>query len=105
MREAIEYKIKKNRQAAKRRTAWISGVSILSAVTAFFTVNALTKTATTQEAESFCGYEEHIAHTDECYEETKTLICPLHGHTDDCYTYERTIFRFIFGYFQQHRTW
>ena len=84
-----------DRQAGKyanahgRKTRWRSIVTTLAAFVVFCTTYALILPAVTLQGKTYCALEEHLAHTDDCYEQVRTLTCPLseegHAHTDDCY--------------------
>ncbi len=52
------------------------------------TAYALILPARTLEQPAYCGYEEHLEHTEACYQETRTLLCEVpegHTHTEVCY--------------------
>ena len=74
---------------------WRKIVTILAAIVVFVTVYALIMPAATMQGKTYCGYEEHVEHTDECYTETKTLICTIsdqaHVHDDSCYEEQRVL--------------
>ena len=75
-------------QSHGRKKRWHKVVTALASVAVFCTTYALIMPAVAQKVDAYCGQEEH-AHTDECYEQTLTLICDLpeegHTHTDECH--------------------
>lgn len=72
-----------------RRARWRSVVTTLAAVVVFCTTYALILPAITLQGKTYCALDEHLAHTDDCYEQVRTLTCQLseegHAHTDACY--------------------
>lgn len=73
MNRVLEAKLnryEKKRKAWKKRLAVIVS---LCAVVAGGTSYMLINNATAQVKPTYCGYEEHLEHTDDCYE--KLLIC------------------------------
>lgn len=84
-----------DRQAGKyanahgKRARWRSVVTTLAAFVVFCTTYALILPAITLQGKTYCALEEHPAHTDDCYEQIRTLTCPLseegHAHSDACY--------------------
>ena len=78
------------------RKRWQKVVAVLAGIVVFGTTYALILPAITMEDEHFCGLEEHLEHTDECYELVRTQICPFeereaHVHTEECYGEEKTL--------------
>lgn len=75
-------------QAHGRKKRWHKIVTVLASVVVFCTTYALIMPAVTMQTDTYCGYEEHV-HTDDCYEQVRTLLCELseegHEHGDECY--------------------
>lgn len=72
---------------AQKRWRHIAAAALAMAVT-LSTAYALILPARTLEQPTYCGYEEHLEHTDDCYQETRTLLCEVperHTHTEACY--------------------
>ncbi len=74
---------KKNRQ--RKFILGTAAAAVLVATSVVMSLPAITATP-----ELTCGLEEHT-HTDDCYTETRTLVCTQaesagHTHTDACYT-------------------
>lgn len=68
---------------------------ILSAITVFFTTNALMMPVVTMERNPDCGQEAHT-HDDSCYGSVAVLVCreeerEPHAHTDACLEKEKTL--------------
>lgn len=79
--------IKKEHQFTKR---WQRVVAIICAITVIGTANALILPAITEQAEAYCGHEEHVHSVEAgCYEEKTVLDCQFEGvshvHGDACY--------------------
>ena len=78
-----------------RRRRWRKVLAVLAIIVVVATSYSLMKPAQTVSHQAYCGYDEHTEHTDECYSETKTLICDLpeegHTHTDECYQDEQVL--------------
>lgn len=92
MKDSLLQRTTEYREKRHRMKRWQKIVTVLSAVVVFCTTYALILPAITMEGKTYCGYEEHLQHSEEdgCYEETKTLTCDLsesngHQHTDTCY--------------------
>lgn len=73
----------------KSRMRWVKLLCAMGAVIVFCTTYALLLPAITMEKTLVCEKTEHT-HTDECYENAKTLICQLdetegHSHGDECF--------------------
>lgn len=72
-----------------RKKRWQRVVAVLASITVFCTTYALILPAITMEEPTYCGFEEHVEHKDECYSEKETLICTLpegesHIHDESC---------------------
>ncbi len=72
-----------------RKKRWQRVVAALASVTVFCTTYALILPAITMEEPTYCGFEEHAEHNDECYSEQEILTCPLtegegHIHDESC---------------------
>lgn len=90
-----------DRQAGKfanahgKRARWRSVVTTLAAIVVFCTTYALILPAITMQGKTYCALEEHLAHTDDCYEQVRTLTCQLpeggHAHTDACYESQQAL--------------
>ena len=95
MNRVVENQVKSYSVRKKKKKLWKKVVGGLAAVTVFCTTYALILPAVTMEQETYCGYEEHTEHTDECYEEIKTLVCELseegHVHTEECYAEQQIL--------------
>lgn len=75
-------------KAHHRKKRWYKVMAVLASIVVFCTTYALILPAITKEQTVYCGYEEK--HTNDCYDEVKTLTCGLketdgHSHTDECY--------------------
>ncbi|MGN1344811.1 MAG: SpaA isopeptide-forming pilin-related protein [Traorella sp.] len=89
-----DFDLDKRINVNKKKKIWHKIVGIMAAFVVFCTTYALILPAITLEKDLNCEKEEHT-HTEECYQEEKTLICQeetedeegniLHEHTDDCY--------------------
>lgn len=64
--------------------AWKRIVRVLSCIVVFCTTYALILPAITQEAQAYCGSEEH-QHTEECYRDIESCPKEEHRHAEDCY--------------------
>ncbi|WP_304760063.1 hypothetical protein, partial [Faecalibaculum rodentium] len=64
--------------------AWKRIVRVLSCIVVFCTTYALILPAITQEAQAYCGSEDH-QHTDECYRDIESCTKEEHQHAEDCY--------------------
>lgn len=88
MKDDLKEQIKKYKGSHARKKRWHRILVALASVTVFCTTYALILPAITMEQTTYCGFEEHVEHTDECYSETDTLICTLseegHAHTEAC---------------------
>lgn len=93
MQEKDEIRIGSYMKRRRGRKIWQRVLSFLICVVVFCTTYALILPAITQEAETFCDYEEHV-HDDTCYLIPETaepeLICDqeeieAHIHTEECY--------------------
>ena len=76
-----------NGQSKQNHTTRKIARAILACAVAFVTMFALSIPAFSEEAETFCGHEEH-KHTKDCY--TKELTCGQeesegHTHSEECY--------------------
>ena len=72
-----------------RKKRWQRVVAVLASVTVFCTTYALILPAITMEEPTYCGFEEHVEHKDECYSEKEILTCTLpegegHIHDESC---------------------
>ena len=72
-----------------RKKRWQRVVAALASVTVFCTTYALILPAITMEEPTYCGFEEHVEHNDECYSEQEILTCTLpegegHIHDESC---------------------
>ena len=80
-------------RAQKRKSRWYKIIACLAAVVVFCTTYALILPAITKEQPVYCGYIDQ--HTDECYEEVRTLTCTIpeggHVHTDKCYETKKAL--------------
>ena len=89
MNNKLEIQASKYVEAHGRKKRWHKVVTVLAAVVIFCTTYALIMPAVTMQGKTYCGMEEHIKHTDECYKQVKTLTCKLseegHAHSDACY--------------------
>lgn len=89
--ENFQIKAQELNNKHKKRGRWTSVVSVFASITLFCTVYALIIPASTTSADVYCGFEEHAEHSDECFEEVKTLICSrddivtVHTHSEACY--------------------
>lgn len=96
MKKSVRTKANEAVQEHKRKKRWAPIAGILCTAAAACTAYVLINPAVTANQKAFCGYEEHTAHTEECYAETKTLTCTLeetdgHAHTDSCYEAETVL--------------
>lgn len=62
-------------KARSRRSRWHKVLAVLAAVVVFCTTYALILPAITKEQPVYCGYTDK--HTDDCYEEIRTLTCTI----------------------------
>lgn len=79
----------KYRKRHVRKKRWEKIVTVLASIVVFGTTYALILPAITMEQATYCGYEEHIAHTDEsCFGAANELVCEktLHEHTLQCFS-------------------
>ncbi len=72
-----------------RKKRWQRVVAALASVTVFCTTYALILPAITMEEPTYCGFEEHVEHNDECYSNQEILTCTLpegegHIHDESC---------------------
>ena len=72
-----------------RKKRWQRVVAALASITVFCTTYALILPAITMEEPTYCGFEEHVEHNDECYSEQEILTCTLpegegHIHDESC---------------------
>lgn len=73
------------------RQIWKKILIVLAAITVFITVYMLILPAVTQEAPTYCGYEEH-KHSEECYEYVEKYDCDKeHEHFDECIVKVKTL--------------
>jgi len=93
MQERDEIRVGSYIKRQRGRKIWQRVLSFLICVVVFCTTYALILPAITQEADTFCGYEEHV-HDETCYLTPETaepeLICnqeetEAHIHTEECY--------------------
>lgn len=89
MNRDLQTKLNQYAKARKKKRKWLTVIASLCAVVAVGTSYILINPADTAQQETFCGFEEHKEHGEECFEEIKTLICPLseegHIHSESCY--------------------
>ena len=83
----FQTKLNEYAKTRKNRRKWLTVVASLCAVVAVGTSYLLINPAATQQQETFCGFEEHKEHVDDCHE--KVLVCRLpeegHTHSESCY--------------------
>ena len=89
MRKALRIKTEKILKEHRFNRRWGKTLTALSLVVALGMSHALILPAVTLEDKTYCGYEQHVEHAEECYTEDKTLTCELseegHKHDDNCY--------------------
>ena len=87
MNRDLQTKLNQYVKARKKKRKWLTVIISLCAVVALGTSYLLINPATTQQQETFCGFEEHKEHIDDCYE--KVLVCQLseegHTHSESCF--------------------
>lgn len=71
-----------------RNKRWRIIVTVLAVAVSLTTAYILGTPAHTIASETYCGFEEHSEHTDECYDENGILVCEkeIHSHTLQCYS-------------------
>ena len=105
----VEKKAAEYIQARRRKKRFYTAAAALAVMVAASTFYALVMPALTIQGDTYCGQEEHPAHSEECYGKTKVLTCPLeeercyeeqtvlicekeetdgHVHTDSCFREE-----------------
>ena len=87
MNRDLQTKLNQYAKARKKKRKWLTVIASLCAVVAVGTSYILINPADTAQQETFCGFEEHKEHVDDCYE--KVLVCRLpeegHAHSESCY--------------------
>jgi|GEM_PF-492957 len=82
-------KVQTIRGEHRKHKKWIKVVTVLASLTLFCTVYTMIMPAATESTQVYCGYEEYLAHTDDCYEKQLVLTCTNeddeHVHSADCY--------------------